>query len=33
MKNGKEILCLALGILLGIAGTVFGGILYLRLPI
>ena len=30
MKNGKEILCLVLGILLGIAGTVFGGILYLR---
>ena len=30
MKNGKEILCLTLGILLGIAGTVFGGILYLR---
>ena len=30
MKKGKEILCLALGILLGIAGTVFGGILYLR---
>ncbi len=30
MKNGKELLCLGVGILIGIAATLLAGILYLR---